>query len=129
MLALHRIAWDRSTRHPQTAVGELLSKRFHAEWPTLPVAHRWAPAQLAAAAGGGELGGVTLAVPLGLLLATKLTVPVIAPKIPNSQLRGKTGFRVMSPHRLPFQSTERFSLPSDCRPGYYKAREHFKNFP
>lgn len=85
-------------------------------------------AQLFIAARGGELGGIALAVPLRLLLATKLIIPVITRKIPDLQLRGETGFKVMALNRLPFQSIERFSLPSVYKPGYYKACEHFKSF-
>lgn len=59
------------------------------------------------AAKGGELGGITLAVPLRLLLATKLIIPVITRKIPDLQLRGETGFKVMALNRLPFQSIEK----------------------
>lgn len=49
-------------------------------------------------------------------------------KKPNLQLGGETGFKVMALNRLPFPSTERFSLPSAYKPGYYKTCEHFKSF-
>lgn len=104
--------------------GELLSKGFHMKLQMLPIAFQ---CELCPALRSCQRWWIRRHY-VSLLLATKGIVPVITRQIPDSQLGGETGFKVMALNRLPFPSTERFSLPSANKPGYYKTCEHFKSF-